>query len=203
MTKSLVTLFIFVGAAIAQSPAAKDAVTALRTLNTATEIGINFRDYSTRVIDTKVKLDAYEAQPVTDDAALRAKLDTIMQMYVIAAKAWGANITKDYPGRQRAAELAAANPEILACPNMPIQPLVKASDAQIRETMEAAQRALERARRLGVSTDLSPEMKASLEQQKERERRDREHRKDLNDAELGSNPGILWKCAADKLASMR
>jgi hypothetical protein len=115
-------MMIFGVAALAQTPAA-DAVSALRGLNSVTEAGINFRDYSTRLLDAKVKVDQYLTHAPKSTATQR--MITILQMYVLARMAWGATITKDYYAGQAAAELAIATPDVMACPGIaprPVQP---------------------------------------------------------------------------------
>jgi hypothetical protein len=59
-----------------------------------TDAGVNFRDYGTRVQEAKVKLDKFAAQP-DKDAALHAKLDTILRLYLLAGERWRIDVARD------------------------------------------------------------------------------------------------------------
>jgi len=79
------------------SPEAGDALDALHALDSATEVGVNLRDYSTRVIDAKLKVDRYlRDAPAGDKLADSVRL--IMKAHVTASKAWAANLPGGDPG---------------------------------------------------------------------------------------------------------
>ncbi len=88
MKRILITTLFFASAALAQTPAATDAIAALRGIKAATEIGTNVREYRTRVIDAKAKVDEYVDAAAKDDPQAKFIAAT-MRMYVLAAKAWG------------------------------------------------------------------------------------------------------------------
>ena len=66
--------------------AAVDAVKSLRKMVGATEIGITYQEYSSRMIDLKANVDAALAQ--LPDGELKAELGLAMEAYVDALKAW-------------------------------------------------------------------------------------------------------------------
>lgn len=78
--------------ASAPPPAApiKDALDALRSLRSVTQSGIDYRQYSTRVLDAKVKVDALAGE--VSPAAVAAIAS--MRYYQLASNAWGSYINK-------------------------------------------------------------------------------------------------------------
>ena len=77
--------FLILGACAFAADSATDATDAIRAVRSVTDAGVNFRDYGTRVQEAKVKLDKFAAQP-DKDAALHAKLDTILRLYLLAGE---------------------------------------------------------------------------------------------------------------------
>jgi hypothetical protein len=108
-------LFALAAAAFAQSPTAKDALDSLHGLKSVTEAGINFIEYSSRVLDTKVKIDRYLAEAPKDDKQ-RTAIDNAMNLYVIARGAWSASIREDPALLQTIGEMALRPTVSTACP---------------------------------------------------------------------------------------
>ncbi len=79
------------GEATASTPTPiKEALVALRGLRSVTESGIDYRQYSTRVLDAKVRVDA-----LAGDVSYAAVAATAaMRYYQLASNAWGAYISK-------------------------------------------------------------------------------------------------------------
>lgn len=83
--------------------AAVNAVKALRKMAGATEIGINFQEYSSRLIDLKAEVD--EALMQLPEGELKNEISLAMEAYVDAKQGWNEMITDDYllvqfePGR--------------------------------------------------------------------------------------------------------
>ena len=88
-TEQVKTISYGSAAAGAASPAT-DAIRALKALQSVTGAGLTYRDYSTRVGDTKIQFDrAIGAGGLGSEAdALRAAMD----YYVTAASVWSANL---------------------------------------------------------------------------------------------------------------
>jgi len=114
--KSILTTLILATAALAQTTPANDALDSLRTIQSATEIGINLRDYSTRVLDAKLKVDKYLADAPKDDAA-RPAIETAMRAYILAVKIW--MTPSKYGPPVEVAEEVMASPQLSACGIMP------------------------------------------------------------------------------------
>jgi len=87
MKKAIITLLVST-AAFAQSTSAKDALDALRGLNSAIDAGINLRDYTKRLADAKIVVDRFAADQPKDPQ--RAALEEIMRVYVLVGKAFAA-----------------------------------------------------------------------------------------------------------------
>src|SRR5262245_3060592 len=103
------------GAMFAQSTPATEALDALQALKSVTEIGVNYRDYTSRVVDAKVKVDKYLATPEKDDAAVRAKVDLAMRAYVVAGKLWYGTIFSRTSAADGAGEILLADTELCNC----------------------------------------------------------------------------------------
>lgn len=209
--KSLFFLtMIFAGVLPAQNTPATDALDALRGLKSITEVGVSYRDYMPRVLDAKIKVDKYLAGAAKDDPTAK-RVTTIMQMYIIAAKGWGADITKDYGAQQKAAESVAGNPEIMACPAMPIEKPHKPDPAEAAEAAKVMAEAAAVLAEAEAMDKRTPEEKAAAkaeakswaEKQTEKDRSDRERRKNIDVTKLVSNPDILWRCASEKIAMVK
>jgi hypothetical protein len=84
---------IYLGAtpAIKAGPApAEAAIDALRSLRSVTTSGINYRDYSTRVLDAKVRVDKYRDSGANDPA--RDAIVAAMKYYEMGSQAWGLRV---------------------------------------------------------------------------------------------------------------
>ena len=162
--KRILTILMFSGTALAQAPASTDALDALRGLKSATEVGINLRDYAPRVVDAKVKLDKYLATAPKDGQ----QLEPIMRLYVMALQAW--TMKAGQKGTPFAiSEEIMASPELSSCPAM--QNLIVIVKKESEEKVGLFGPKDTPAQWLGVH--------------------------------LFTSQGVLWKCAAEKLASLK
>jgi hypothetical protein len=151
-------------------------IDALRGLNSVVEVGVNFRDYSTRVLDAKVKVDKYLADAPKDDDA-RTKMQSTMRLYVLALQAWSARIQKEV-GPVEIGEEIMASPEFSTCGDMPQlieqakskRPWYEETTVKLTEKQKAAMRSTDRST---PASNLA--------------------------SELRDHPGTLWKCAAEIL----
>jgi hypothetical protein len=90
---------IYFGAAPGPTQAAgptpsQEALDALKALRSVTNSGITYRDYSQRVLDTKVKFDRYTSS-VEAGAPGRTAITLAMREYEIASQAWSLKFTND------------------------------------------------------------------------------------------------------------
>jgi len=113
--KRILTTLIFASTLLAQAPAT-DALDALKGLKSVTEAGVNFRDYSSRVLDAKVKVDKYLADAPKDDPA-RPQAETAMRLYVMAMQTWAMKIQRKGTATPIGEEIL-ASPELSSCPAM-------------------------------------------------------------------------------------
>jgi len=74
--------------------AAREALKALRKMAGATEIGINFQEYGSRVIDAKA--DVEEGLRQLPDGELKTEISLAMEAYADAAKAWNEMLRYDF-----------------------------------------------------------------------------------------------------------
>ncbi len=74
-------------------PAAQNAIKSLRRIATATEVGVNFRDYGTRIIDLKTDVDEDLAQ--LPESQLKQEITFALDAYVDANTAWNASLQND------------------------------------------------------------------------------------------------------------
>ena len=74
--------------------AARDALKALRKMAGATEIGINFQEYGSRVIDAKA--DVEEGLRQLPDGELKTEISLAMEAYADAGMAWNGMIRYDF-----------------------------------------------------------------------------------------------------------
>jgi hypothetical protein len=87
---------IYFGAASAAAlpPSLRDdAMKTLKSLRSVVEGGVNYRDYATRMSDTKIAVDRYLAGG--DEDAARPPIRLAMGFYAMAASAWNARITEN------------------------------------------------------------------------------------------------------------
>ena len=89
---------------------AAEAVEALSALRSVTQAGLTYRDYSPRVLDTKVKVDRYLTSSASGRSAdLRENVEIAMRLYVFASEAWNAKIRNE-------GGLIADHPAVDLCP---------------------------------------------------------------------------------------
>jgi hypothetical protein len=160
-----------------RSPEALAALNALRAVQNATEIGVNFRDYTTRVIDAKTALDRY---PADSGDQFRAKLATVAKIYSIAAQGWSTKIRYSLGANLAVGSAVLNDTEIAACPGMP-EAIEKAKVA--KPWYETNPSITEKQRTLMRRT--SPQQPPAYY--------------------LGSDlesPALLWRCASGKLAEI-
>jgi hypothetical protein len=69
-------------------PPARDALDALRGLQSVVESGLTYRDYATRVLDAKVKADRYLLSSPNDPPEHRKTIEIAMQEYELAGQSW-------------------------------------------------------------------------------------------------------------------
>jgi hypothetical protein len=77
------------------NPAAIEAIDAVRALRSVTEAGLNYSQYSKRVLDAKVKVDRFTSSTSQNDAELGAIIQAVMHYYELASRAWAAKIAKN------------------------------------------------------------------------------------------------------------
>jgi hypothetical protein len=80
------------GPAAAMTSPIKDALRVLKSLQSATSVGISYRDYAPRVIDAKVQLD--QLLSAAPDGPPKTALVQALEIYVYASNVWNAQITK-------------------------------------------------------------------------------------------------------------
>jgi hypothetical protein len=95
---SRATLLVLVSFGIAcgglsstQRTAADDALTSLRKIKAATEVGVNYQQYGLLVIDAKAKVN--EASRVLPKGDLNNELNATMEAYADALQGWQMKIT--------------------------------------------------------------------------------------------------------------
>jgi hypothetical protein len=68
----------------------QEALDALKALRSVVQTGLDYREYSQRVLDAKVKVDQYLSAPA-NGAAERNGIETAMREYELARDAWDAS----------------------------------------------------------------------------------------------------------------
>jgi hypothetical protein len=68
------------------NPVIDNALTSLRRMSSATEVGINFREYSKRLIDLKFEVEEDIAK--LPDSELKQQIQLCLQAYIDAATVW-------------------------------------------------------------------------------------------------------------------
>jgi len=63
-------------------------VDSLKALRSVVEAGIIYKDYATRVLDTKIKVDRYLQMPSHGDAKAKASVSEAMNYYLLASNVW-------------------------------------------------------------------------------------------------------------------
>lgn len=173
---------IYLGAAPAtqQAPSARSEVLdALLALQSVTNSGVNYRDYSARVLEVRIRTDKYLA--ASDGDAGKPAIRLAMRYYELASTAWGGKIVSDSGRHTEVGTALREDPLLADCPSVKV--LIGQTDA------EAAKNAAERDRQ-----KMSPQNRAAVNNQM------RNYNVYLTGARVGDNPGLLWSCAAGKLA---
>jgi hypothetical protein len=67
---------------------ARDAIRALKALNSALSVGLTYRDYHQRLIETKIIVDQYVETPRPRERLIQLTLDRTMSIYQMAASIW-------------------------------------------------------------------------------------------------------------------
>jgi hypothetical protein len=86
----------------------EEALLALKGLQSVTTAGVNYTEYSRRVLDTKVQVDRF-LDTSGGDPELRQSIREAMDLYLLASDAWNAKVMKEYT---RVAE----DPRVNLCP---------------------------------------------------------------------------------------
>lgn len=79
------------GSSAAQQTAAHNALTALKRVQAATQVGVNHQQYGQLVIDAKAQVN--EAARVLPDGELKGALTGAMDAYADAAQSWGFKVS--------------------------------------------------------------------------------------------------------------
>lgn len=99
----IVVLLMACGSSYKQDPVVNDAYKALMKIDAATQVGVNFQQYSQLLIDAKAKVN--EAVGKFPDGELKAEFNSTMEAYYDAGQIWsnkiqGMMILMDYePGK--------------------------------------------------------------------------------------------------------
>ena len=97
----------------------QEALDALKALRSVTQSGIAYREYSTRVLDAKVKVDRYVSLAKTDAAEFRGAIGLAMREYELASQAWSTTISTSMRGLAVATNVGMSldeDPEVSKCP---------------------------------------------------------------------------------------
>ena len=82
---------------------------ALKGLQSVTTAGLNYSEYSRRLLDAKIQVDRY-LDVDGADPDLRQSIRNVMDLYLLAGDAWNAKILERY-------ERVAEDPRIDLCPS--------------------------------------------------------------------------------------
>lgn len=97
-----------------------DALRVIKGLQSATSVGITYRDYAPRVVDAKIKVD--QLLSTVPKGRARALLTEALGFYIYASNAWNAKISQDDY------QSLALNPLFQRC--VPLKQLVKQLGSQ-------------------------------------------------------------------------
>jgi len=76
----------------------KRALDAVRAVQSATRAGVNYRDYSARVLDAKVSVDReFAGWDEPADQPVREKIAGAMELYLTVSAAWNAKLMRQFP----------------------------------------------------------------------------------------------------------
>lgn len=159
----------------------KDALDALTGLRSVTSAPISLREYAPRVLDAKVKVDRY--LNASAEGPSRTAFAVAMDYYTTAAQAWSAAVTRDGPSRTAVGEKLISNAAFADC-------------APLRDAIQDAER---RSTRVNTQTvaGIKPMPPARGETVQDEIRHTTAN---FTASTVGGSPGILWKCAADKIS---
>ncbi len=77
---------------------AKRTLDAVRAVQSATRAGVNYREYSARVLDAKVSVDReFAGWDEPSDQAMREQIAGAMELYLTVSEAWNTKLTKQFP----------------------------------------------------------------------------------------------------------
>jgi hypothetical protein len=94
MAKSLITsILVLLPLSLAWASDEQEAVDSLKALRSVVEAGTTYKDYATRVLDTKIKVNRYLQTPLQGDAKARASVSEAMNYYLLAINAWAEKIS--------------------------------------------------------------------------------------------------------------
>lgn len=82
-----------------QKTATNEAIEALGKLKAATQIGVNFQQYGSLLIEAKAKVNS--AAEILPDGELKKSLEDSVQAYADAHTYWGTKINHDYTVEDR------------------------------------------------------------------------------------------------------
>jgi hypothetical protein len=161
-------------------------------LNSYTETGLNYTEYSDRLLNTKGNIDV--ALQRTSDAAAKEKIDDAVSLYVKARNAWKRKIDNKYysgPDAQEfwtKASLAANLAAEYAFADEPTRRQLDGREqARRKEELNARVRAAEKARELAERIEREQQARAVEAEQKQREAEQRrlaaEQQRTADDAE--------------------
>lgn len=157
-----------------QASPAHDALMALKALQSVTTVGVNYGDYASRVLDTKVKVDQFLQSPKGSSGPGTDAIRIAMRYYEIASQAWSGHLTQGFP--KEVGRILEEDEEINACPA--IKALVQRKDdfyqknpSQYRGTRNGRPLPDPDPRHFGFLAELA-----------------------------GQQPAILWRCGSDRMA---
>ena len=111
---------IYFGAAPARPVAgpapSQEALDTLKALRSVTGSGITLREYATRVLDARVKVDRYLSSPGSEGNGLRRSIRAAMLQYELAYRAWQANIEEWNMGLWKTMGETMQDPDVARCP---------------------------------------------------------------------------------------
>ncbi len=153
--------------------AALDALQSLKALQSATEVGVSYRDYATRVLDAKVKVDQFVQSSQEKDTPGRDVMRVAMRYYELASQAWNGHITNSFP--REVGRVLEDDQEINGCS------AVKALIVQKNDFFATYRAPVLKGRNGQPIPDPDPQHFGFLANQ------------------AGQRPATLWSCASDKI----
>jgi len=74
------------------SPLLMSALNALKALSSMTEMGVTYRDYWSKVQETKIEVDRFLQDPAQSDLPARKNIEEVLGFHVLAAQIWNAKM---------------------------------------------------------------------------------------------------------------